>query len=1675
MDKPVEELIRRLRSEGFEVACESDAEGIADAIWLHQFQSSSPVREAAPLPPIETTDEADQGSRATHDDSKSLSSREGVAEDTAKSGEEKPGSGQEQDGELFIDPAGQWGATKRASPLLIPATTPLPGVLELSRAFRQFSRRWPSPKSRVLDEEATAESVAQYGFMRPVFRPAMERWFDVLLVADASRSMVVWERTIEEFERMLAQHGAFADVRRWRLRFEPSLVIESIAGSSVDPASLSADPRGRTAILILTNGVSTGWNGGEIASAIAAWCQRGPVAIVQLFPERQWAHTELGPASRRVRALQAGMPNARFEIERKMWESRDGSGRIVAVPVMPLSPPLIARWADAAMASGGKWTDAVVFVPEGPTDSENFRPAEPATDAERVARFQSFASKEAISLACYLSAVPLTLPVMRLVQERMLPDSGMEHLGEVMASGLIERVTPEDFRGDPDMLVYDFRDGTRDVLLGAIRFGTALEIRSAVEAKLKEFVERQIGRSIANFRAFVLDESGEHELPEAAKAFVEIERKLLRKLGIGKGATTSPNHTDAVLALAVHEEKVLTGSRDRTIRLWDRELKWLRTFSGHTGAVNAIAHSRKGDWFASGSEDGTIRIWGTKGSVRIEVGSPVRVVSITSEDSVLVSRSADGRRRLWNPLRGFELAGVSSAVDYFGDGTAFASTSDGSSYAVGDRKGMIKIAEATRFLGEFEAHAAEVTCVAFSLDGRRLLSAALDGTVNIWNWKDGQLDGNVDTGKAVVRSASFLDDERVLCGTERGKLEMWPITDLIDFTRFDAVGFERLVQAVAETVLGPGIRPGGGGGYGGGDFSWDGPVAYSGWNGYGIGQAKFKSPGRAGDDGQWALRELRKELENRRRWPRLPEYYLYCTNVRLTPGVGGGYDLIMRELIDAGFNGVSIWDGNQIARFLTGNPDLMKRYQQLVEGRGNVPGPLAYLEWVRKKTARSDMQGLVIGGKVMTLAIEDVYVPPAIVGAPQRVRKRPSENAPTLTLEEALEHPLVLITGPAGSGKTTALRRTAYELAGAKIAEGKQLKLKSRPFPFLVRVAELEAHMEIYRTSANAPTNRHHCAWIPHYLAQASEEHHWGLRRSFFEERFEGEDTLLMVDGLDEAGDLGSRQDIVKLLQGFHETYPNCRIAVTSRPADAAAIGGFIEARLQPFDDKGIELFVKQWSAAVRTKPATLIAALRASEEIMSLARNPVMLTRLAVLHHNGEVLPEDRAMLYKSLLQWLANARGDRIGRAEPDICLQRLRWLAWKMQSVDGKRLINVERDVAAAILRDRFGSYEQSMQFLLQEEVDSGIITSTGSKLMFFHLAFQEYLAAQHLSASDLPDFYPELTLNDRLYHMEWRGVVRLLAGILLEYGVARLTALFQRMIGDAKGVKRIAECAGLLGTIVFDMRRKEIFHAPQEYAELMRDAGEIFEHGHEGAVRAWVDAAEAIGQFGDPRIPADPKSKELNGVFIPGGRFVMGAQKRDRAKPNYDPEAQDDEIVRTVELKPFWIGRYPVTVQHYALFLDAEKGNAPHEWADQLLHPTQPVVGVDWKEAAAYCQWAGGRLPMEAEWERAARGANSSTYPWGEDGPTPEHANFIETRVGAPTPVGLFPKGRSAEGVLDLAGNVWEWTEAWYRESQDTKVVRGGSFLDVAEFLGSAFSFSYLPDVRNFILGFRCTWE
>jgi hypothetical protein len=717
-----------------------------------------------------------------------------------------------------------------------------------------------------------------------------------------------------------------------------------------------------------------------------------------------------------------------------------------------------------------------------------------------------------------------------------------------------------------------------------------------------------------------------------------------------------------------------------------------------------------------------------------------------------------------------------------------------------------------------------------------------------------------------------------------------------------------------------------------------------------------------------------------------------------------------------------------------------------------------YLDQLREQCSWIDIRGLQVGtGKAHRFPIDDLYIP-LTMSAAGIERGRETGQPRTVPLDEALRHPRLVVVGDPGSGKSTFLRHVAL----ARLKEAAKQK-GAAPFPILIRISELLEHI---RRRPDSRLQEDSPAWLIDFLTARSEEYNQGLSERFFRERCDRGQALLLLDGLDEAPGTGERAAAVRLFENATRAYSRCRFVVTTRPlsyAGRSVLSGFETARIEPLENAAIDTFLERWCAGLFPESAVsakrhmreLTEARRSVPEIRRMARNPVMLTALAVVHWNERRLPEQRADLYESILSWLARSREQRRGRANADRCLMLLQDLALAMQSAPEGRQVEVEKGWAAGGLAPM--SATDAQKFIEEEEVDSGIIVSRGAAVRFWHLTFQEYLAARAVAGLEEAEQRSLLLEGDRIYRPEWRETALLLAGVLARQGLGKVNGLFRAVLdrlGPNATLNTKARCAGLLGGMVNDLKPLDYQPADPRYRQLMDGVLGIFDREKakdiEFAVR--LEAAEALGQAGDPRLGRD------NWVRIEGHGKV----------------------------KTFEIGKYPVTVAEFGRFVE-DGGYAEerwwkaggfgerrlNEWQEQQQHPNRPVVGVSWYAASAYAQWAGVRLPAEAEWDLAARGSEGREYPWGKEDPD-ARANY-GSKPGHAMPVGLYPCGATPEGVQDIAGNVWEWVEGWYDAERETRVLRGGSWLDDSAVMHASFRLGGVPEVRDDDIGFRVARE
>ena len=406
---------------------------------------------------------------------------------------------------------------------------------------------------------------------------------------------------------------------------------------------------------------------------------------------------------------------------------------------------------------------------------------------------------------------------------------------------------------------------------------------------------------------------------------------------------------------------------------------------------------------------------------------------------------------------------------------------------------------------------------------------------------------------------------------------------------------------------------------------------------------------------------------------------------------------------------------------------------------------------------------------------------------------------------------------------------------------------------------------------------------------------------------------------------------------------------------------------------------------------------------------------------------------------------------------------------------------------------------------------------------HLTLQEFLTALYL----VENYYGQQRLDFLIEHVGqswWREVVLLMAGSLLRQSRQAQQFLLQEL-GNLPG-QDDTHAYGLAwaGRALLEIPEKRVGWHAGARAELARRLVAVLRcRPSQTSVAARVEVGDVLGMLGDPRFAGELCLPEF--IPLPGGEFWMGSTEEEVARvvEETGKDWAKRELPRhQVYVDDFALAKYPTTNAMFARFLadagyqnpawwqDAEAagywqvakgfrwGNQPRYWNEERLNDAnQPVVGVSWYEAVAYCRWLTAklddghvyRLPTEAEWEYSARGAEGRRYAWGNNWERGQ-ANTAELNLERTTPVGIFPEGTTPKGLLDMTGNVWEWCSDWYAENEyarragklvrdpqgpdegEYKVLRGGSWYEGASVVRCAARYIIYPGgLILATLGFR----
>jgi formylglycine-generating enzyme required for sulfatase activity len=733
-----------------------------------------------------------------------------------------------------------------------------------------------------------------------------------------------------------------------------------------------------------------------------------------------------------------------------------------------------------------------------------------------------------------------------------------------------------------------------------------------------------------------------------------------------------------------------------------------------------------------------------------------------------------------------------------------------------------------------------------------------------------------------------------------------------------------------------------------------------------------------------------------------------------------------------------------------------------------------------------------------------------------RAEQRISTETVSVSVDRALaDHRHLAVLGDPGSGKTTMLRYLALlyarDLASGGVVVADKLKLNESGYlPILLPLRQIGSFLREHPSREN-DTFGHKL--LLEFLFTSLGNERIKLPADFFDSYLNSGKAIILLDGLDEVADEDLRRQVSRLVEAFTDAYPSCRSVVTSRIKSytgAARLGGdYATTTVRDFMLADVENFLSTWHRLIAVgqmgtgqsaldfaadQTAQLMAAIRENVRIRELAINPLMLTVIALVHRDRVKLPDRRAELYAEAVDVLLGKRDEARGikslpilgkqpfdTGDKRLLLQSIALAIHESErkDIDAEDLRRLLAEHFAEMLPEKRGVRKAVERFLQNIAERAGILIARAEGVYAFsHLTFQEYLAASAIAARD---DYLSYTL-ERSADAWWREVILLEAGYLSMQSKERTTNLikaiiekqeepepYHNLVLGAESLRDVGEnrVSGNLGSSLRTQLQAELeTPVPDGWIGKMRTRLTRGMTAEQLTARR-VSAANALARVGGNQYWRSPYG-EPEWVDIPAGEFWMG-------------EANN---AQKIHLGAFKISRVPVTNAQYALFIEATEHEAPRHFEDGHAPKgleSHPVIYVSWHDALAYCKWmseVSGKnitLPSEAEWEKAARGPSTGSgskraYPWGDDFEM-TRCNTRELGLQTTTPVGIFQEGASPYGVLDLSGNVDEWTNSWYSGEQKYRVLRGGSWYNRVRYARCAYRNNNNPDNRTNNIGFR----
>jgi formylglycine-generating enzyme required for sulfatase activity/predicted MPP superfamily phosphohydrolase/energy-coupling factor transporter ATP-binding protein EcfA2 len=786
--------------------------------------------------------------------------------------------------------------------------------------------------------------------------------------------------------------------------------------------------------------------------------------------------------------------------------------------------------------------------------------------------------------------------------------------------------------------------------------------------------------------------------------------------------------------------------------------------------------------------------------------------------------------------------------------------------------------------------------------------------------------------------------------------------------------------------------------------------------------------------------------------------------------------------------------------------------------------PEDYKKWIIEHCSSMEIDKLRERGEVIQVSLPEIFIPLYAYPPGKEIegkslsdfRKRLRDSRPGDFIRDLIKKGIfppdfpedieklagkneyLLIEGHPGSGKTTLLKHISYAITQKNDPKGMEDFL-----PVLIFLKDLKGFFD--DTKEIKPSLSTAEALLSYYFRTAEN----GLDLETVKRFCKVKKAIFLFDGLDEI-ELPYRNIVVNSFADYRLKNEGNKVVFSGRPhgLEGVAIDRFSKKHIKilPLNMTQIEKFIENWFHYVYSEGSRLgeksaqgiISEIKAHPDINKLTDNPLMLTAICILYHDGKELPGQRAELYKKSVNSLLYKRFIDYEKIH-----DFLKALAFHMHS---KNIRGADRVFATGILKqvykiqdsERDEEYRKRIEKLFDDiESNCGLLKYENGEYLFWHLTFQEFLAAVYIvdNSTDYIEAIKDYWDNDN-----YKEVIELYIGYL--------SIENKRWANDI--VKNVIESDDKLPFKRWLLASKSMLdiHKDRRDDALLKKVRELLLSIIDGRPepKILVESGETLGWLGDSR---DLKK------FVPveGGEYELSLGK--------------------AIVKPFELGKFPVTNKWFEEFIKKADGYRNMDyWSDEGKKwleyteteyplfwnvrewrcPNSPVVGVCWYEAQAFTNWLTAidkdnykyRLPDENEWEAAAAGFEKRTYPWGNEWGK-DKCNTYELGIVKISPVGIFKNGDTPDTqISDLSGNVREWTVSDYhsgKELNDFKfeieplvlfgessierhlskmeektrqlpVLRGGSWRGLQDSALCAFRSRDYPTNRFGTIGFRC---